>query len=248
VNDYGNDLITIRTFTYPHEMEVVRGHLESEGIECFVDDELTAQVNPFYSNAIGGVKLKIKVSDLLSAREILKESGYLEAEPNSANGIFNQFDLLSSKIPLVGQIRWEFRLLFIVALITIPAIIIVYLITLPTTLERLTQSIWCVNSISVNGREYKPKTYSMIKLVGAGVCDEAISFRESGGVYLPGFKSYRALGRWQLNKGGLRIFGTDTFSNVYDGVYQLDFINDQLILKSPKSTIYCTQQHLMSSF
>src|SRR4051812_2015968 len=46
-----SDLVTIKTFSYSTELAVIRARLESEGIECFVKDELTAQVNPFYSNA-----------------------------------------------------------------------------------------------------------------------------------------------------------------------------------------------------
>lgn len=71
---------TVLTFTYPYEVVIVRGRLESEGIECFVQDELTVQVNPFYSNAIGGVKLQVRERDLKQAVEILKETGYLKDE------------------------------------------------------------------------------------------------------------------------------------------------------------------------
>jgi predicted RNA-binding Zn-ribbon protein involved in translation (DUF1610 family) len=69
---------TVLTFTYPSEMVVVRGRLEADGIECFVQDELTIQVNPFYSNAIGGVKLQVKESDYESAVEILRQRGYMD--------------------------------------------------------------------------------------------------------------------------------------------------------------------------
>ena len=44
--------ITVRTFTYSHEAAIIHALLESEGIGCYLKDELTAQVNPFYSNAI----------------------------------------------------------------------------------------------------------------------------------------------------------------------------------------------------
>ena len=40
------------TFTYPHEAHLAKNYLESEGIETEIRDELTAQVNNFYSNAI----------------------------------------------------------------------------------------------------------------------------------------------------------------------------------------------------
>ena len=64
-------LITIKTFTYPHEAYVIRGKLESEGIETFMRDEMTVQVHNFYSNAVGGVKLQVREKDADHAREIL---------------------------------------------------------------------------------------------------------------------------------------------------------------------------------
>jgi len=72
--------VTVLTFTFPYEVAIVRGRLESEGITCFTQDELTVQVNPFYSNAIGGVKLQVIESDLERAIEILKETGYIKEE------------------------------------------------------------------------------------------------------------------------------------------------------------------------
>jgi DNA-directed RNA polymerase subunit RPC12/RpoP len=67
-------LITILTGTFGSEIAVVRSKLESEGITCFVQNELTAQVLPHYSNAVGGVKLQVRESDLTQALEILKET------------------------------------------------------------------------------------------------------------------------------------------------------------------------------
>jgi hypothetical protein len=78
--------ITVLTATYGYEIAVIRGRLESEGIACFVKDELTVQVNPFYSNAIGGVKLQVRESDLNQALEILKETGYIQAGEAQPSG------------------------------------------------------------------------------------------------------------------------------------------------------------------
>ena len=78
--------ITVLTFTFPHEVAIIRGRLESEGIFCFVQDELTIQVQPFYSNAIGGVKLQVRESDLDRTIEILKETGYIKDEDLQPSG------------------------------------------------------------------------------------------------------------------------------------------------------------------
>jgi hypothetical protein len=96
--------ITILTFTYPYEFAIVRGRLESEGIECFVKDELTVQVNPFYSNAIGGIKLQVRKRDWEQALKILTETGYIkEADLQPAPSLLNLQRFLS-KIPLIKKL------------------------------------------------------------------------------------------------------------------------------------------------
>ena len=70
--------VTVLTATFGSELAVIRSRLESEGITCFAKDELSIQVNPMYSAAIGGVKLQVKESDLNQTLEILKETGYIE--------------------------------------------------------------------------------------------------------------------------------------------------------------------------
>jgi DNA-directed RNA polymerase subunit RPC12/RpoP len=77
--------VTVLTFTFVHEVAVIRGRLEAEGIICFVKDEFTVQVQPFYSNAIGGVKLQVRENDLNQAIEILKETGYIKEEELQAS-------------------------------------------------------------------------------------------------------------------------------------------------------------------
>jgi hypothetical protein len=66
-------IITLTTFTYPTEAYPLMTRLEEEGIECFLADENIISVNPFLSNAVGGVKVNIKEEDAEQALQILKE-------------------------------------------------------------------------------------------------------------------------------------------------------------------------------
>jgi hypothetical protein len=68
--------VSIQTFLYPQDAYIVKGLLESEGIDAFLKDEMTTQVFNFYSNAIGGVKLLVPEEQADKAREILKKNGY----------------------------------------------------------------------------------------------------------------------------------------------------------------------------
>ncbi len=86
-----DQFIRLKTFCYAHELAVLRGRLEAEGIECAVHDELTTQVNPFYSNAIGGVKLLVRRSRLNEALKILKDTGQMQEETSDLLPALSEF-------------------------------------------------------------------------------------------------------------------------------------------------------------
>lgn len=56
------------------EALVVKGMLESSGIQCFLGDENTVRMDWFWSNAVGGVKLWVRKSDAESARALTQET------------------------------------------------------------------------------------------------------------------------------------------------------------------------------
>ena len=112
-----DNFITLLTFTYPHELAVVRGRLESEDIETQVQDEFTVQVNPFYSNAIGGVKLKVKESDYEKAVEIVKEAGYHMDSDFKQPGYVDKFNQYTSRVPFLNGMQPELRLMILVAVV-----------------------------------------------------------------------------------------------------------------------------------
>lgn len=70
------DLQHIATFTYPSDLLIARGLLESMNIACFVKNELTVQVHNFYSNAIGGITLEVEVEKYDAAKNLLLERGF----------------------------------------------------------------------------------------------------------------------------------------------------------------------------
>lgn len=64
---------TVAQFTYSSEAKIIQGRLESDGIATFLIDANTIDTDPLVSNAIGGVKLKVRFEDEQRAREILEE-------------------------------------------------------------------------------------------------------------------------------------------------------------------------------
>ncbi|MEM7185680.1 MAG: DUF2007 domain-containing protein [Bacteroidota bacterium] len=63
--------VTVAQFTYSSEAQIIRGKLESEGIPVFMADDLTIDIDPLVSNALGGVRLRVYSEDEERAREIL---------------------------------------------------------------------------------------------------------------------------------------------------------------------------------
>jgi len=116
-----DEFVTLKTFTYSHELTVIRGKLESEGIESVAQDELTAQVDPFYSNAIGGIKLKVRESDLVRAIQILEEAGYNMDEGGQPDMISTKFDEAASEINSVlsGSKKWQLAVTLVLAILLV---------------------------------------------------------------------------------------------------------------------------------
>ena len=62
-------IVIYETFTDPIEANIVKGLLESFGIECFLTEENMVTLNAMYSTAVGGIKLNVfeKDTDRISA-------------------------------------------------------------------------------------------------------------------------------------------------------------------------------------
>lgn len=62
---------TIAIFNYTHEIVVLKHRLEQEEILYYFENETMSSIAPFYSNALGGIKLKIHPNDFERVQEIL---------------------------------------------------------------------------------------------------------------------------------------------------------------------------------
>lgn len=64
--------IKIATFTYAHEYSILQHLLEQESVRFYFQNETVLGVLPFYSNAMGGIFLKVHPEDVLEAKEIIE--------------------------------------------------------------------------------------------------------------------------------------------------------------------------------
>jgi hypothetical protein len=66
-------LVTIRQFRDVPEALIAKGELESAGIESFLGDDNVVRMDWFWSNLMGGVKLRVAPEDAEEADQILKQ-------------------------------------------------------------------------------------------------------------------------------------------------------------------------------
>jgi len=70
---YRMDFVILQSFNNYMDAHLLMAKLESEDIECWLQDENTVTINPILTNAVGGIKLLVKKEDLSSARQIFWE-------------------------------------------------------------------------------------------------------------------------------------------------------------------------------
>lgn len=67
------EFYTVTSSTYPADIQILKGKLESEGIMVFLRDENTINTDPLISDAIGGVKLQVYTEDKEKAIALYKQ-------------------------------------------------------------------------------------------------------------------------------------------------------------------------------
>lgn len=122
-----NPFITVISFNHPNELIVLKSRLEHEEIEFRTLDEETVQIDPFISNAIGGVKLQVKEGDIRKTKDILEELGYRMDTTDEGPINWIKINERTSHIPILNKMRVELRLLFILFTITSVIVLSIYL-------------------------------------------------------------------------------------------------------------------------
>lgn len=67
------DYYILGSFEYLADLQILRGKLESEGVEVFLKDENIVNSDPLISSAIGGIKMQVRTEDKERALEIYNE-------------------------------------------------------------------------------------------------------------------------------------------------------------------------------
>lgn len=129
--------VTVAVFALPHEAYVVRSKLEFLGIEVMLKDELTIQVDNFLSNALGGVKLQIRESDLELARPVLLEAGLIKDTSAANETTKTWFEKQTDKVPLIRKWPISLRAISLTGLGLLLITILIIALQPPPTAEQL---------------------------------------------------------------------------------------------------------------
>jgi len=70
---YKMDFVILQSFNNYLDAHLLMAKLESEDIQCLLQDENTVTLYPILTNAVGGIKLFVNKNDLSRARQIFWE-------------------------------------------------------------------------------------------------------------------------------------------------------------------------------
>ncbi|MEO5682749.1 MAG: DUF2007 domain-containing protein [Chitinophagaceae bacterium] len=65
------DYLLLRAFDNYINASITLARLDEEGITCYLKDEYTVTIDPFLSNAVGGIKLMVLPDDFEEAQTLL---------------------------------------------------------------------------------------------------------------------------------------------------------------------------------
>jgi hypothetical protein len=66
------NFVTAAVFNYPHEITILKHLLDDAGINYFFENETMMTIVPMYSQALGGIRLKVHPNDLDAVTAILE--------------------------------------------------------------------------------------------------------------------------------------------------------------------------------
>ncbi len=116
--------VEVARFTFPADAQTLMALLRSEGIDCYLRNEISAQVMAGYGDI--DARVEIAEEDVPRALEVMKAGGYeipnedeTVEEIRKAHGWF-------SKIPLIGRLAFEKQLIIILIVVAVFLALIIF--------------------------------------------------------------------------------------------------------------------------
>lgn len=111
-------MVEIARFSYPAEAQVLMTLLKSEGIDCYLRNEYTAQVMSGYVD-VGGARVEVLESEVQHALEVMVDGGYeIPGEEETLDAV-QVVSGLGSRIPFLRRFSVEKQILIVMAVVAI---------------------------------------------------------------------------------------------------------------------------------
>lgn len=222
--------IVVYTAVHASEVSVLQAFLSLHDIDCRLRDEHTIQAQPFYSTAIGGVKVEVPPEQADRAFALLHEAGYSAVHPGSEDPEAAHDRAKQAEARLQRGVRMT-------AIIAVMVIVLAFIFFFKKETPDLTGQRWCVSLVEWKGKYYAPETFHdgiSIYILG---CEETLRFHADGTISLPGFQSPTVNAFWKYTNDGVEIYEASDFASVYEGEYAIDCRGGSLKLISDNTVI-----------
>lgn len=118
-------VVEIARFNMPAEAQTLMALLRSEGIQCYLRNEITTQLYAGYAD-VGGARVEILDSDVPRALEIMEEGGYeIPSENEQSEGV-KTISGWARHIPILRHLPLEKQIIVIFGIIAVLLALLIY--------------------------------------------------------------------------------------------------------------------------
>jgi len=236
------DWITIISVGLPLDAQLIKAQLDLHEIEAEILDEMTTDIAPFYSQAMGGIRIQVQKKNFQAATELLHHLGHLKNETRKINPFFTAFITFSEKIPLLNKLRIELRLLLIITAILAIFIVPIVLLNQPKLVDKISGKNWCVTEVYYQNNEILvDDTYGGLYLNN---CNTSLEFDINGSVNMSIYKGLTPPISWGETDDGLFLIVNKNNPRwpgkpYFEGEYRIKIEGKRLELWSKTIYIVC---------
>jgi len=118
-------MVEIARFTYPAEAQTLVALLKSEGIDCYIRNEISSQIMAGYVD-IGGARVELLESEVPRALEIMKDNGYKIPDEDEQPEQIKAVAGWAKQIPFLRKFPLEKQILFLFIIIAVFIALLIY--------------------------------------------------------------------------------------------------------------------------
>ncbi|MDR0994906.1 MAG: DUF2007 domain-containing protein [Tannerella sp.] len=111
-------LVEIARFAFAADAQTLVAYLKSEGIDCYLRDEISSQILAGYAD-VGGVRVEVLENEVPQALKVMEEGGYASYEPEPEASPAERAGNWLSRLPLLRKLSPGGQITLILVLIII---------------------------------------------------------------------------------------------------------------------------------